>query len=204
MQTWNLDEQGSIAWIADPVERMQRASVALVVNGGCLLFDPVDATDLDEALAGIGPVLGVCSLLDRHGRHAAVVAARHGAPRLTTSELGRPKAFPELETRAVYRARRWHETAVWLKERRLLIVPESLGTLPLFLAHPGDRLGMHPLARIKPPRAALAGLEPDTIAVGHGGPVIGGAAPDLRAVLIGARTDLPSVLGTTFRALRRR
>jgi hypothetical protein len=204
MQTWKLDEQGSVAWIADPGERMQRASVALAIDRGCLLFDPVDSEALDEALAGIGKVLGVCSLLDRHGRDAAVLAARHGAPRLTTSELGRSTAYAELETREVYRARSWHETAVWLKERRLLIVPESLGTIPFFLAHPGDRLGMHPLARIRPPRAALAGLEADTIAVGHGGPVIGGAAAELRAVLIGARTDLPSALGTTFRALRRR
>src|SRR4051794_34638253 len=123
MQTWNLDERGSIAWMADPDERMQRASVALVVDGGCLLFDPVDASGLDEELAGIGPVLGVCSLLDRHGRDAAALAARHGAARLTTSELGRARAYPELETRTVYRARRWHETAVWVKERRLLIVP---------------------------------------------------------------------------------
>jgi hypothetical protein len=201
MQTWKLDEQGSIAWIADPDER---ASVALAIDGGCLLFDPVDAEGLDDAIAGVGKVLGVAQLIDRHGRDCAVLAARHGAPRLTTSELGRSTAYGELELRELYRARRWHETAVWLKERRLLIVPESLGTIPFFLAHPDDRLGMHPLSRIKPPRAGLAGLAADTIAVGHGGPVLGGAAEDLRKVLIGARTDLPSALRTTFRALRRR
>jgi hypothetical protein len=204
LKTWSLDEQGSIAWIAHPDERMQRASVALAVDGGCLVFDPVDAEGLDEALAGIGRVLGVCRLLDRHNRDSAALAGRHGAPRLTASELGRSTAYPELETREVYRARRWHETAVWLKERRLLIVPESVGTLPFFLAHPDDRLGLHPLARLKPPRAALAGLEPDTIAVGHGAPVLGGAAPDLRAALIGARRDLPSALVTLVSAIRRR
>ena len=204
METWKIDDQGSIAWIAHPDERMQRASVALAVEGGCLLFDPVDADGLDDALAGLGTVLGVCRLLDRHGRDGAALAARHGVPLLTTSELGRSTAYGELELRDVYRARRWRETAVWLKERRLLIVPESLGTIPFFLAHPDDRLGMHPLARVRPPRAALARLAPDTIAVGHGGPVIGGAATDMQKALEGARTEIPSALLTTVRALRRR
>jgi hypothetical protein len=204
LKVWRLDEQGSIAWIADPAERLQRASVALAVGGGCLVFDPVDAEGLDDALAGIGRVLGVGQLLDRHQRDGAALAARHGAPRLTPSELGRSKAYPELETRVVYDAWRWHETALWLRERRLLIVPESIGTIGYFLVHAGDRLGLHPLARLKPPRAALAGLDPDTIAVAHGPPVIGGAAPALRQALIHARGDLPRSLLATFRALRKR
>jgi hypothetical protein len=204
MRTWRLDEQGSIAWIADPGERMQRASVALAVEGGCLVFDPVDAEGIDDTLAGLGRVLGVCQLLDRHNRDCALLAARHGAPRLTPDELARSTAYPELEVRDVYRARRWRETAVWVASRSLLIVPESIGTIPFFLAHPDDRLGMHPLSRLRPPRASLAGLPADTIAVGHGEPVIGGAAEDLRRVLIGARRDLPSAVVTTFRSLRRR
>jgi hypothetical protein len=203
MQTWTLDERGSLAWIARPDERMRRASVALAVAGGCLLFDPVDADGLDDALAGIGQVLGVCRLLDRHGRDGAALAARHGAPLLTPSELRRSTAYPEIETREIYHARRWRETAVWVPTRSLLVVPEAVGTVPFFLAHPGDRLGVHPLARIKPPRAALAGLDPDTIAVGHGAPVIGGAAPDLRRALIGARRDLPSAVLTMVGSLRR-
>ena len=204
MKSWSLDEHGSIAWIADPDERMQRASVALALDGGCLVFDPVDAEGLDDVLGGIGRVLGVCSLLDRHGRDSAALARRHGAPRLTPAELGRSTAYPELETRELFRARRWHETAVWLAQRRLLIVPESVGTIPFFLARRTDRLGMHPLARLKPPRAALARLDAETIAVGHGAPVVGGAAPELRRVLTGARTDLPRALLTTVSALRRR
>ena len=204
MKTWKLDEHGSIAWIANPDERMQRASVALVVDGGCLLLDPVDAEGLDDVLAESGRVLGVCQLLDRHGRDCAALATRHGAPRITPTELGRTGAYAEIETRALYRARRWNETALWLRERRLLIVPETLGTIAFFLARPGDRLGMHPLSRLKPPRAALAGLDADTIAVGHGAPLLGGGAPLLREVLRGARRDLPRALVTTFSALRGR
>ena len=114
---------------------MQRASVALAVNGGCLLFAPVDAEGLDDTLEGVGRVLGVCPLLDRHGRDGAALAARHGAPRLDPpSELGRFDGVqPELELRDVYRARRWHETAVWLKTPRLLIVPETVGAVPFFV-----------------------------------------------------------------------
>ena len=191
MKTWKLDEQGSIAWIADPDERMQRASVALVVEGGCLrLRSRWMPTASMTLLAGIGQVLGVCRCSIATAATPLSLAARHGAPRLTPSELGRSTAYPEIETREVYRARRWHETAVWLTDRRLLIVPESVGTVPFFLAHPGDRLGIHPLARVKPPRAALAGLDPDTIAVGHGAPVIGAAAADLARALRSARARI--------------
>ena len=144
MKTWPLDEQGSIAWIADPSERMQRASVALAVEGGCLVCDPVDAGASTTLLAGIGRVLGVCRLLDGHGRDAAALggASRRAAPRRRASSPRRRRS-PGSSRACVYRARRWHETALWLPERRLLVVPESVGTIPFFLRAPGDRLGIH-------------------------------------------------------------
>jgi hypothetical protein len=204
MRSWALDEQGSVAWLADPDESMQRASTAIAVDGGCLVCDPVDAEGLDELLAGIGPVLGVCQLLDRHGRDSDAVAARHGAPRIAPGELSTNPAFAGIETRPLYRARKWNETALWLPARRLLVVPETLGTNRFFLAHRSDRLGMHLLARFRPPRAALAGLEPDTIAVGHGEPLIGQAAPELRRTLRTARAAMPLAVLMTFRVLIRR
>ena len=104
----------------------------------------------------------------------------------------------------LYRARRWHETALWLPARRLLVVPETVGAVPFFVSRPGDRLGIHMLARVKPPRAALAGLDPDTIAVGHGAPVIGQAGLDLARALRRARIEIPRALLTTFTATRRK
>jgi len=190
--------------MADPSERMQRASVALAVEGGCLVCDPVDADGLDELLAGIGPVLGVCRLLDRHGRDSADLAARHGAPFVEPSELGSTPAFAGIETRVLYRARRWNETALWLPGRRLLVVAEAVGTIPFFLTRPGDRLGMHMLARFRPPRKALDGLDPDTIAVGHGAPVIGHAGPELARALQRPRLEIPLALRTLFSASRRK
>jgi hypothetical protein len=202
MRSWQLDERGSIAWMADPSERMQRASVALAVEGGCLVCDPVDSDGLDQLLAKIGPVLGVCRLLDRHGRDSTALAARHGAPLVAARELGSTPAFASIETRVLYRARRWHETALWLPGRRLLVVAEAVGTIPFFLTRPGDRLGMHMLARLRPPRRALAGLDPDTIAVGHGAPVIGQAGPALARALRRPRLEIPRALLTLFSASR--
>jgi hypothetical protein len=201
MKTWVLDEQGSLAWIAIPDERMQRASSAIAGTGGCLLCDPVDHPDLDEALAPLGKVLAVCNLLDRHGRDAAAIAERHRAPLVPATDVPALAAFAAIETVPLYRARRWAETALWLPGRELLVVPESLGTIPFFLARPGDRLGMHPLVRLRPPRVPLARLAPHTIAVGHGGPVIGGAAHELARVLSGARSDIPFAVATTARTL---
>ncbi len=201
MKTWTLDRQGSVAWIADPDERMQRASVAIAVEGGCLVCDPVDAPGLDAALAPLGPVLGICPLLDRHARDTDALAARLGAPRVEPRELGSIAAFTGIEAHQLFRARRWDEWALWLPERRLLVVPEALGTLRYFLARPGDRLGMHPLVRLWPPRVALAPFDPETIAVGHGGPVVGGAGIELARTLSRARADLPRAIATIVGAI---
>lgn len=38
-----LDEAGSFAWIADPDERMLRASSAIVTSAGTLVIDPSTA-----------------------------------------------------------------------------------------------------------------------------------------------------------------
>jgi hypothetical protein len=204
VRSWPLDEQGSVAWLADPGESMQRASCAIAVDGGCLVCDPVDAEGLDELLSGIGPVLGVCQLIDRHGRDCELLATRHGAPRVAPRELASNPAFAGIESRQLYRARRWNESALWLPARRLLVVPEAVGTNRFFLSHRTDRLGMHPLARVRPPTAALAGIDPDTIAVGHGEPLIGQAAPELRRVLQKARVEIPLAVLTMLRTMLRR
>jgi hypothetical protein len=164
MNTWTLDEQGSIAWIAHPDERAQRASVALAVPGGCLVCDPVDAPGLDAALAGVGPVLGVSRLLGRHGRDSEAIAARHAAPIVAADELASNAAFAGIEARSLPGG----EWALWLAERRLLVIPETVGAVPGFVARRGDLLGLHPVARIRPPRIQLAPINPDTLAVGHG------------------------------------
>jgi hypothetical protein len=163
-----------------------------VVDAGTLLVDPVDSPALDGLLSGLPPAAGVATLLDRHQRDAEQIAARLEVPRLTPRALGGPGiALPGVEERTVIDRRSWHEALLWLPDRRLLVCPETLGTARFDLGRGGDRLGLHPFARIRPPRAAFAGLDPLVIAVGHGPPLRDGAAEALDRALAHARRDLP-------------
>jgi hypothetical protein len=205
--TFPLDRRGSFAWLAPGW--MWRASCALSVDGGCIVCDPVDVPGLDGALARAGPVLCVWTLLVRHRRDGSAVAARHGVPLLGPAEVLAGHANGEIDVRLLAGSQaRPSEVALWLPRRRLLVCPESLGTAPLYLARPGDRLGTHPLGRLRPPRAALSDLDPDMIAVGHGPPLGDHATEALARALARARTDLPRswlrILGLGAAALRRR
>jgi hypothetical protein len=197
METHALDARGSFVWIADPDERLRRASTALVVERGVLVIDPVDHPDLDDALAAVGPVIGTCTLIDRHGRDAAAVAARHGVPQFVPAVLagkGTPLVVDGVQERVILAMVGWNEAALWLPERRLLICAEAVGTLGFFLAMPDDKLGVHPLLRVRPPRDALGGLDPVAVAVGHGPPVTDGAAEALEHALETARSAVPGMV----------
>ncbi len=187
-----LDDRGSFAWLSGDGDPMSRCSCALAVDGGCLVVDPVDLPGLDEALAPLGPLLGVVTLLDRHQRDAAVVAARHSVARLLPVALGGAGVNVDgVQERAVIDRSGWHEALLWLPDRRLLVCVETLATAGFFLARARDRLGMHPFARPFPPRKAFAGLDPAVIVVGHGPPLRDGAADVLGRTLRSARRLLP-------------
>ncbi len=186
-----LDAHGSLAWIAHPDEWMERASAALVVAGATYLVDPVDTPHLDAWLVGLPPVQGVLRLLNRHGRDADSVARRLGAD-LVVAYDGVGTIHPELVLIPVADCAGWREVAIWMPGRRVLVVAETLGTVGYFHARDGARLGMHPVIRTFPPRAAFAGLDPVAIAVGHGPPLIDDdAGPLMDDVLAAARRDLP-------------
>jgi hypothetical protein len=187
-----LDARGSVAWLLGAGDPAQRASSAIVADAGTLVVDPVDGDGLDALLSGLPPVIGVVTLLDRHQRDAAVIAERLGAPRLTPIALGGSGvAVDGVEERSVFERRSWREALLWLPDRRLLVCAEPLGTAGFLLARSGDPLGMHPFARLRPPRAAFAGLDPEVIAVGHGPPLDHDASESMRNVLHGARRQLP-------------
>ena len=187
-----LDDVGSFAWIADPAEGIQRASAAIAVSGGCLVVDPVETPGLDSALRERGPVVGVATLLDRHQRDAAAIAARLRVPRLIPRALeGAGMGVDGVEERAVVTRRGWREALLWVPERSLLVCAETLGTAPYCLVRESDRLGLHPLARLLRVRRAFAGLEPSVIAVGHGPPLLDGARAALSATLAHPLRDLP-------------
>jgi hypothetical protein len=203
MQRYTLDDQGSFAWLAHPDEFMQRASTAIALDGGgCLLVDPLDAPGLDEALAPLGDVRGVCLLLNRHGRDAEALAARYAAPLLAPQVLagrGQPLRVPGVQERTVWRRLGWKEAALWLPERGLLVAADALGTAGYYRSRPDERLAVHPLLRPFPPRLSLVAVSPAAIAVGHGPPVTEDAAEALLEALRTARTRLP---GAWWRGLR--
>lgn len=176
------------SWIAAEPPYMRRASHALAADGDVWLVDPVDGDGLDALLAELGTVRGVLQLLDRHPRDCAALAARHGVPHLRVRRD--PVAGAPFRVIAVRDWPLWREAGLWWEERRALVVPESIGTAPYYLA-PGARLGIHPAMRLTPPRR-LAELRPDHVLGGHGDPVSGpGTADALAEALRRSRRDLP-------------
>ena len=136
---------------------------------------------------------------DRGARRAAASSApRPSRPRLRRSGLGagrpplrRSRAGDHgspLEIVPVARSRFWREVAAWIPELRALVVADALGTVGYFRA-PGERLGVHPLLRFRPPKT-LGRYEPRHILCGHGTGIIGGCAQALQEALRTARRRL--------------
>jgi hypothetical protein len=175
-------------WIAAEPPGLQRSSHALLVAGGVWIVDPVDGRGLEKRIQSLGEPRGVLMLLDRHRRDCRVVADKLSVPVHETPYAGVP-GTPFSYIRVVQN-RLWREVALWWEEERLLLVPEAVGTAPLFRA-PGERLGVHPALRLFPPRRRLAGLRPQL--VGHGEGLHGEAAhAALREALTGARRTTPA------------
>jgi hypothetical protein len=167
-------------------ERMQRASHALVAGGRVWAIDPVDEDGLDERLLALGEPGGVIQLLDRHNRDSAALAARLGVP-LHYLEAPAPFEAIRLGTPP-----KWNEIALWWPERRVLVCADALGTVPTYFCAPGERVGVHPLLRLFPPRR-LARLDPERVLVGHGAGVHEDATAAMRDALDGARSRIPAL-----------
>ena len=205
---------GEVAgWIAYPDEDLQRASHALVVDGTVWLVDPVDRPGLDAFLADLGEVAGVALLLDRHRRDAAAIATRHDVavhlPAFfegVAAELDAPiERFRRQLGSTGYGSHKlvdnrfWQEAALYGEDTGVLLVPESVGTIPFFCA--GDeRLGVHPARRLTPPRK-LARLEPDHVLVGHGTGIHDDAPAALHDAIRGARRRAPRLWAKDLRLL---
>ncbi len=173
------DADDGVGWLAYPEETMQRASHALTSDGEVWLVDPVDVPDLDDLVADRGEVAGVVTLLDRHKRDAAAIANRHDVSVYLPGPLSgvaadmdaRTESFtgplPRTDYEPITVVDSFYWTEVALYDGSTLVVPESLGTSSYFVTG-GERLGVHPMRRIVPPRGPLGGLDPDRIRVGHG------------------------------------
>jgi hypothetical protein len=191
-----VDEfEGGFGWQADEPEVMARTSHAVRSGNRVWLFDVVDVDGLDERVHALGEPAAVVQLLDRHERDCARVAERLGVPLQVTP---RDESF----TLPLVWIPGWHEVGAWLDERTL-VVADALGTAGYFLA-PGERLGVHPLLRVWPPRR-LRGLQPEHVLCGHGTGLHGPeAATALDEALRTARRRIPRWLPASIRTWRSR
>ena len=196
--------EGGVGWIAHPDERMQRASHALTVDDEVWVIDPVDADGLDDLFAEFGDVAGVVVTLDRHKRDAAAIASRHRVPvylpecfagvtddiDAAVARFGDELSDTGIRALTVIDSRFWQEVALYNPADGTLVVPETVGTVDYFLA--GDeRLGVHPMLRLNPPRAAFRGLRPERVLVGHGAGIMDGAARTLTNAFDSSRRRAP-------------
>jgi hypothetical protein len=190
--------EDGFGWQVD--ERMQRTSHALAGHDGVWIFDPIAWLPALERIPELGTPAGVVQLLDRHKRDSAEVAAHFGVPHFRVPVQGIPASGLEVVT--VASSRFWTEVAVWVPLRQTLVCADALGTAPYFLA--GDeRLGVHPLLRLKPPRV-LGRYEPQHVLCGHGVGVHGPETPEaLREALRTARSRLPRAWIGALRPHRR-
>lgn len=172
-------------------DALERASHALVDGGRVWLIDPVEhAGALERALA-LGEPAGVVQLLDRHGRDCPALARRLGVPLHVV-----PDSLPESPFTVIpaLRMRGWRESSLWWPGRRALVVAEVVGTSPHVTLGGSRAAGIHPLLRLRPPRA-LRYYQPEHLLVGHGEPIHGPAAADaLHTAYARSRRDLPRML----------
>jgi hypothetical protein len=189
------DEQDfGFGWIVDD-EKIRRTSHALVADGGVWFVDPVDWPEAVERARALGEPRGVLQLLDRHNRDCAALAARLGVPHHVVPERVEGSPFEFLP---ILRSRWWREVALWWPLGRVLACGDALGTLAYFRA-PGEPLGVHPLLRLRPPRA-LRRVFPEHVLCGHGWGMHENAAHALHVALGTARRRLPAAFWNGVRA----
>jgi len=193
-----VDETGfGLGWLEET--SFARTSHVLVHEGRLWLVDPIEPRELEERVLALGEPAGVIQLLDRHERDSAAIAARLGVPLHVV-----PRELPgtPFEFRPVLRNRFWREVALWWPKRGTLVCADSLGTIPFFRAG-GERVGAHPLLRLRPPQSLL-GLDPEHLLVGHGRGVHTDAAAAVDDAVRHARRRIPRWLLGVPRILRAR
>jgi hypothetical protein len=182
-------------WIVD--EFMQRCSHAFVVDGRVWVIDPVDGESVEERIRAAGTPAGVVQLLDRHNRDCASLATRLGV----RHHLVPQGSLGPFACISVRNNRSWNEVALWWPDARVLACADALGTASYFRA--GDeRLAVHPLLRLRPPRRQLGALVPEVILCGHGEGVLEDAETALGEALSTSRRRIPGQVASALRAWR--
>ena len=186
---------GGFGWIVE--EFMERCSHALVDDGRVWAIDPVDGDGVEERIRAAGTPAGVLQLLDRHNRDCAGLAARLGVRHHFVPQ-GSVGPFACI---AVRDSNSWNEVALWWPDRRVLVCADVLGAAPYYRAG-NERLAVHPLLRVRPPRRQLGALQPDVILCGHGEGVLENADKALGEALSTSRRRIPGQVASALRAWR--
>lgn len=192
-----VDEQlWGFGWLLD--EPYERCSHALCVDGRVWLIDPVEADGLDERIAELGEPAGVIQLLDRHTRDCEAFARRLGVEHHVVPR--EPLQDAPFRFLVVRKGWTWDEVALWWPRERVLACGDALGTGRFFVAE-GERLAVHPLLRLLPPRRRLGSkVSPWHVLCGHGAGVHEDEAePAFREALASSRRRVPAWLGTLWR-----
>lgn len=178
-----------VTWIEQ--SSMSRTAHAILSDGRVWLIDPFEDDAALQAASSLGPPAGVLQLLDRHNRDCQTIATRLEVPLLRL-----PQRVPDtpFEVVPVLFRRRWREVALWWPQTRALIIPEAIGTAPVFAL--GRRAGVHPMLRLMPPHAQLSDYEPSMLLVGHGRAIESEAATALGDALDRSRSDIPRLLAS--------
>jgi hypothetical protein len=187
-----VDEfEGSVGWTPTEEELRRRTSHAVASSGRVWIVDALDGEGIDGRIRQLGEPAGVVQLLDRHSRDCRAVAERLGVP-LHVTPFGGVDGAPFDVVRAIDVAG-WREAALWFPRERILVCADAVGSASYFRAK-GERIGVHPLLRLWPPKA-LARFEPRQLLLGHGEGLAGDeAAQALQAAIRSSRRRIPAWL----------
>jgi hypothetical protein len=196
-----VDEfEGSVGWTPAEPELRRRTSHAVASSGRVWIVDPIDGAGIDERIRQLGEPAAVVQLLNRHNRDCEEFARRLGVPLHVTPFAGVPGAA--FEAVKVLDVPGWHEAALWFPAERILVCADAVGSASYFRAK-GERIGVHPLLRLWPPKT-LARFEPRQLLLGHGKGLAGDdTAAALRAALRNSRRNIPSWLAEVVQSRRR-
>jgi hypothetical protein len=186
---WVDEQDWGFGWIAPERPQLRLTSHALLAQGGVWVVDPLEGEGVEGRIRALGEPAGVIQLLDRHTRDCAAFARRLGVRHHVVPSVG----IGPFEAIPLVQRSHWQESGLWWPERRVLVCADAFGTVPHYFALGGERLGVHPLLRLTPPRR-LAGLEPEHVLCGHGEGVHEHAAGAVLEALAHARRRLPRLL----------
>ena len=202
MRRIDTDWPGGIGWIGNPDEVMERASHAINGEKGYWLVDPVNAGEVADLIPD--QIAGVVVCFDHHRRDAAMIATQHDVSVHLPDELDNLASSIDAPTGPIDPFRQdtgwtthvirdwygWREVALRAPGGDTVRIPESLGTAKYFRA-PGERLGVHPMARLMPPRDPLSTIAADRVLVGHGEGVMSDGTAHIDEAIGHARRRLP-------------